>query len=208
MADTVVITLFRHGLTLGNKEKRYMGWNDSPLCEEAKLSLSTYELNRSSYDYFVSSDIQRCLTTMNLLFPDVETIALSDFREMDFGVFQGKTYEELKDVKEYQLWINNNKTHSPPEGESFDMFTERIQSGWEKLVNKMIQEGFRSSFLVTHGGVIRYLLTQFAPVQRDYWDWNISHGTGYELTFELDRLRRGDRCTLLREVPLMENETG
>ena len=36
MDDAVVVALFRHGLTEENKRKAYIGWTDSPICEDAE----------------------------------------------------------------------------------------------------------------------------------------------------------------------------
>lgn len=208
MDDIVVVTLFRHGLTEGNKRRVYMGWNDSLLSEEGKLQLRSYGLKQDDYDSFLSSDIDRCITTMKLLFPDVEPQLLPSLREMNFGVFQGKTYQELKDNVKYQRWLDDFFSFSPPEGESFQQFSERVLSGWEELVETIISNRLHSPFIVTHGGVISYLLSEFAPDQKGFWDWQIAHGSGVELVFDRERLRRKRRCILLREVPLTEREPG
>lgn len=208
MDDVVVITLFRHGLTEGNKRKAYMGWNDSPLSKEGEVKLRSYVLKKNCYDLFLSSDIDRCITTMKLLFPGIEPQLFPEWREMNFGVFQGKTYEELKDRKEYQQWLDDFTHFSPPEGESFDKFSGRVENGWDKLVEIIISNGLVSPFIVTHGGVIRYLLSKFAPNEKEFWEWSIAHGSGFELVFDIERLRRKKRCILLREVPLTGRETG
>lgn len=208
MDDIVVVTLFRHGLTSGNMRRAYMGWNDSPLSEEGELKLRSYKLKQEDYDCFLSSDMERCITTMKWLFPDVEPERFPSLREMNFGVFQGKTYQELKDVVEYQRWLDDFLHFIPPEGESFKQFSGRVMSGWEKLIDKVISGGLESPFIVTHGGVINYLLSQFAPNEKGFWDWKIAHGSGVELVFDMERLRRKQRCILLREVPLTGRRPG
>lgn len=208
MDDIVVITLFRHGLTEGNKRKAYMGWNDSPLSEEAVNQLVSYNLDSGSYDLFISSDLNRCLHTMGLLFPDVDALTTFALREMHFGDFQGKTYDELKEDDSYQQWINDFQAFSPPNGETYEKFVSRIENGWQKIVQKVLNEQLKRPFIVTHGGVIKYLLSQFAPIEKDFWDWNIHHGSGYELQFNVEQLRRRGRCISLREVPLMVSENG
>lgn len=208
MDDIVVVTLFRHGLTEGNKRRAYMGWNDSPLSEEGKVKVRSYGLKQEDYDYFLSSDIDRCITTMKLLFPDVEPQLFLTLREMNFGVFQGKTYQELKDIVEYQRWLDDFLHISPPEGESFRQFSDRVMSGWDLFIEKITSNDLKSPFIVTHGGVIRHLLSQFAPDEKGFWDWQIAHGSGVELVFDRERLRRKQRCILLREVPLTAKEPG
>ncbi|WP_231514848.1 histidine phosphatase family protein [Oceanobacillus salinisoli] len=204
----MAITLFRHGLTEGNQQKNYMGWNDSPLCTEAIQDLSSYKLKMDTYDLFVSSDLKRCLSTINLLFPNVKPVVLTELREMNFGMFQGKTYEDLKEMKAYQQWINNMFTYSPPGGETFEQFTKRVEKGWNKLVDIMLQRDYQKLFIVTHGGVIRYLLDKLSLEEKEFWEWNIPHGTGYVLTFDRKQLRRGAHCVSLQEVPLTGNEHG
>ena len=35
MADSMVVALFRHGITEENKRHAYLGWTDAPLSEDA-----------------------------------------------------------------------------------------------------------------------------------------------------------------------------
>jgi alpha-ribazole phosphatase len=203
MDDRVVIALFRHGLTEENKRGGYLGWNDSPLCPESK-NLSTAR----TYDCYFSSDLQRCIWTGNLLFPNREFILVEDLREMNFGKWQGKTYEELKEEKQYQQWIADPITNCPPDGESFEQFSSRVQNGWERITDELFSKRIQSCAVITHGGVIKLLLSIFAPEKKDFWDWKVPHGTGMELIFERESLRRRERCTLLQVVPITEKEHG
>jgi alpha-ribazole phosphatase len=56
--------------------------------------------------------------------------------------------------------------------------------------------------------VIRLLLSKFAPGEKEFWSWNVSHDSGIELIFEREALRRDERCTLLQVVPLTGKENG
>lgn len=208
MDDTVAITLFRHGMTEENKRKAYIGWNDSPLCKEAVRMLSKHASDGASHDLYMTSDLQRCVTTMDILFPDVKPIVWKELREMNFGTFEGQTYIELKNAPSYQQWLRNMMTASPPNGESFEQFSERVLQGWEKLIQTIILHGSKKPFIVTHSGVIRYLLMRFAPTKKEYWDWHINYYTKYVMVFDLKKLRRKERCILLQEEPLTEKEHG
>lgn len=208
MDDIVDITLFRHGLTEANQQKVYLGWSDSPLREEAIQQLATYSFQEEDYDYFVSSDLGRCLFTCKRLFPYVDPLALRELREMNFGAFEGKTYEELKEDEAYGQWMENMLTSSPPDGESFEAFSERVERGWKKIVNAILQRDDQQVFVVSHGGVIRCLLHRFAPFEKDFWEWKIPHGTGYVLKFSREQLRRGAPCISLQEVRLTGNAPG
>lgn len=199
----MVIALFRHGLTEENKRKAYLGWNDSPLCAES-LHLAT----ASRYECYFSSDLNRCINTANLLFPNETYTLLKDFREMDFGKWQGKTYEELKDSKHYQQWIADPFYLSPPDGESFLKFSNRVQNGWDQMTKAILAKNVKRCAVISHGGVVKYLLSKFAPEKKEFWSWEVPHGYGIELIFERERLRRGERCTLLQEVLLTGKEHG
>jgi alpha-ribazole phosphatase len=203
MDDTVVVALFRHGVTEENKRKTYLGWNDSPLCPESK-KIST----SNRYDRYFSSDLSRCITTANILFPTNELHLLTHLREMNFGKWEGKTYQDLKEGPLYQRWLSDPISYCPPEGESFVEFTTRVSIGWDKITEDILSDNIQRCAIITHGGVIRYLLSEFAPQHSDFWSWQVPHHQGYELVFEKEALRRRDRCTLLREVPLTAKELG
>jgi alpha-ribazole phosphatase len=127
---------------------------------------------------------------------------------MNFGQWEGKTYGDLKELPLYQQWLSNPTSYCPPGGESFEEFTQRIKNGWDKITEEILSRGVETCAIITHGGVIRYLLTEFAPKPRNFWSWQVPHHQGFELVFEKENLRRSGRCTLLREVPLMAKEHG
>lgn len=203
MDGTVVVALFRHGITEENKRKAYLGWSDSPLCPESKAMTTN---NR--YDIYFSSDLTRCINTATILFPNQDLKLLTSFREMNFGKWEGKTYEDLKEDSRYQCWLSDYNTYCPPEGESFADFTERVNTGWKRIKDEILSQNVQRCAIITHGGNIRYLLSEFAPKPSDFWSWQAPHHQGFELVFKKEALRRGERCILLREVPLMAKEHG
>ncbi|WP_261128903.1 histidine phosphatase family protein [Bacillus sp. Marseille-Q3570] len=199
MDDNLVIALFRHGITEENKRKAYLGWSDSPLSKEESASIRPI---KQFYDLHFSSDLARCIHTSRLLFPNKNAICLSEIREMNFGKWEKKTYGQLENRRDYRRWLMDPFSNSPPDGELFSTFQCRVQSGWNKIVNRMFDAGCSRSAVVTHGGVIRLLLSEFAPVQKSFWQWAVPHEIGFELIFEKEALRRGERCILLQEVPI------
>ena len=76
---------------------------------------------------------------------------------MDFGDWDGKSFEELKandPVLFSKIWRQPHR-YSPPNGEPFTDFSARIGSAWEGLIK---QHGGKHILLICHGGVIRALL--------------------------------------------------
>lgn len=203
MDDRVVVALFRHGVTEENKRQAYLGWNDSPLCAESKVLSIT-----KSYQRYFSSDLQRCIRTAERLFPSTSPYLVKELREMNFGKWEGRTYNDLKENDLYRQWLEDPITHCPPDGETFQEFTQRVDRGWSTFIEQVLTSTQQSCAVITHGGVIRYLLTKFAPHQKEFWSWQVNYDLGYELVFERESLRRGERCILLLEVPLTEKGDG
>lgn len=206
MDESLAITLLRHGLTEENERHAYIGWSDFSLSEKGRKQLSHYGIFPTSFDEYVCSDLKRCVETAQLLFPNQSFHKCPAFREMHFGKWEGKTYEELKNDGLYQRWLQDFQSVQPPTGESFQQFTERIDSGWNQFICKLSLNGGNKAVIVSHGGVIRYLLSKFSPIKSDYWDWKVPIGTGFELIWKHGRGK--GRCTSLREVILTGNPNG
>lgn len=204
MDDIVVIALFRHGVTEENQRGAYLGWNDSPLVSDKE----GFQLQFEPFEQYFVSDLQRCITTAQKLFSNVDLTPLMELREMHFGDWQGRTYDDLKNDVRYQKWVDDLASIAPPNGESFSQFTERVDQAWGIITSEIFKHDVKRTAVVTHGGVIRYLLMKFAQEEKEFWDWKIPHGTGYELVFNKNTLRSGGKCTLLRAVPLTEKNLG
>ncbi|PLR77318.1 histidine phosphatase family protein [Bacillus sp. V3-13] len=207
MDACVVVALLRHGITGANKKGAYCGWANPQLCKEGVEQLKAVK-NIPNYELLVTSDLIRTKETAGILFPGKCLLEMSEFREIHFGGWEGKNHFELEKDLQYQQWLASPFTVQPPEGESFGQFTERIEKGFVQLQNKMLADGKKSAAVVTHGGVIRYLLMAYAPAEKDFWEWEIPHGSGYQLEWPVNSFGGGERCTLLRAVPLTENQRG
>lgn len=134
----VDLTLIRHGQVQANIEKRYIGSTDMSLTVNGMKSLE--KLNKAQIyktpDYLFCSPMSRCKMTCDILFPDKIYTVIDEFHEMDFGSFEMKNYQELKDNAYYQRWIDSNGTIAFPEGESRQEFVLRCMSGFDKMLSK------------------------------------------------------------------------
>ena len=90
------LIMIRHGKTAGNIRKAYIGSTDEPLCEEGVSELKNKIPDRTLGHVFVTSLI-RTQQTAGYLFPDAKQEILPELREMDFGVFENRTAEEMRD---------------------------------------------------------------------------------------------------------------
>ncbi|PYZ92315.1 histidine phosphatase family protein [Salipaludibacillus keqinensis] len=197
--------LLRHGLTRWNVENRYLGHTDEPVMEIEELAELKKELEVVEFDEVFSSDLLRCKETIEYLRPDQPYVSDEGLREFHFGDWEGRKYEELKDIPLYRQWIDNWEQYRVPGGESGEEFSDRI-TGWlsEFLGKTLVAEGPASHkvLIVTHGGVIRLLLSILVEAG-SFWSWRISHGEGLHLTLEYREERW--TCSSLSVVPSQGN---
>ncbi|MEK4031126.1 histidine phosphatase family protein [Pseudobacillus sp. FSL P4-0506] len=208
MDDFVVIGLYRHGVTADNEKRAFSGWTDSALSEAGKRGLEQLKLDLPSYEKVIASDLQRCIDTAAIFFPDNRVDVWPEFRELNFGCWEGKTHQELEHLEEYKAWLQNPFSSPLPEGENYRQFGDRIREAWKKWLEVLDQYNLKRTAIVTHGGVIRYLLTELAPDRKEFWEWKIENGHGYELAGSLSALRRGERCISLQVVPSTAKSNG
>ena len=115
--------LIRHGSTPGNRERRYIGRTEEDLCEEGILALKGQEAPEVQRIY--ASPMRRCIQTAKILYPGRAQVKIEEFRECDFGSFEGKNYQDLSGDPVYQAWIDSGGTLGFPGGEEPGGFRRR-----------------------------------------------------------------------------------
>lgn len=202
-ADCYVdLYLIRHWITDWNKEKRYLGHTDQNILLDGiiELELLKKELESLSFDAIYSSDLIRCQETLECLQlchpPNLDP----RLRELNFGDWEGKKYDELKEDACYQNWLDNWELHSTPSGESGQMFQERVDAFVSDMLDSDTLRGEKTTILVmTHGGVIRYMLSKF-KASNSFWESPaVTHGKGVLL--KLVYLEGEWECNSLSVVP-------
>lgn len=137
--NQIELYLIRHGATKANREHRYLGRTEEPLSEEGWEALKAFQRqglypDPASIQGLFVSPMERCRETAELLFGDCEQHVIPEFREMDFGLFEGKNYQDLQGDAQYQAWIDSNGTLPFPEGESREDFLVRCKRGFEEML--------------------------------------------------------------------------
>ena len=188
----ITIAFIRHGETKSNREHRYLGKTEEFLLEEGTLKLHDYKKQRKYSDitHLFCSPMKRCLETAGILYPDKMITIIPEWKEMDFGDFEGKNHIELQDDECYQKWIDSNGTLPFPNGESKEAFTKRCESGFERMLRLLLQEtdkNFQKEIIepgqnkvaaaIVHGGTIMALLSSFYG--GEYFDYQVKNGEGY-----------------------------
>ena len=197
----VKITWIRHGMTQANGEHRYLGKTDEPLSETGirLLQEKKKEYFSSPPEFLYTSPMKRCVQTAELLF-ERNPILIPEWKEMDFGQFEGKNYEELKDDPCYQKWIDSNGTLPFPGGESREAFKHRSLTGFQKAVTQCIRNNIKTAALVIHGGTIMNIMEEYADRPRAFYEWHVKNGGGYLAELEPALWQKGRRELCVREA--------
>lgn len=196
----VNLIFIRHGETKGNLGKRYIGKTDESLCEEGRQRIlkladgGKYPLT----DFVFLSPMKRCRETCQIIYPSCKMCVIEEFREIDFGLFENRSYKELEDDINYINWIKSNGELPFPDGEPRESFIDRCYTGFLKACDE-INRSFRKKIpvvaFVIHGGTIMAIMSKICG--KSYFDWQVKNGCGYVVeavlkdgTIEVDKVEK------------------
>jgi alpha-ribazole phosphatase len=178
------LLLIRHGQTNWNLEQRFQGQSDIPLNETGRKQAQALaeRLAAESFDAVYSSDLQRAAETAHIIRksgfqPD------ACLREVNFGDWEGLTYDEIKAKYPEPLaaWENDIFKNAPPNGETLERLALRVQSMLNELCEKHEDQKI---LIVAHGGVLQTLIClalKLPPTM--YWQFHLSTASLSELAF-------------------------
>ena len=80
-------------------------------------------------------------------------------KEVDFGDWDGETLESLYQTNAdlIERYWKNPWAFTPPNGETMQAFEARVNQSWDSILS---QYAGQTLLLVTHGGVIRHLMSR------------------------------------------------
>lgn len=187
------ICLIRHGITEGNKNKLFYGHADIPLAEEGVNELKQLAGSGiypdGSSAHFYTSGLKRTEQTLELIYGRQKHEVLEGLKELNFGDFEMKSYDELKELEEYKTWRADTEGRlAPPGGESLRAFYKRAVRGFEELKRRHMlnvlecrHSGTEAvSIAVCHGGTISAIMESICPRHEDnFYKWIPDPGHGY-----------------------------
>ena len=181
------IYLLRHGETEWNVVKRYQGTKDIPLSDKGRA-----ELRRADFspETVYVSPLSRATESAKILFPEASLIPVQDFREMCFGVFEGRNYIEMERDPDYLAWVGDNCTGRCPGGETRAEFSDRTCKAFETLVDQCLERGEKALVIVAHGGTQMAIMERFGRPRRDYYTWCAGNGSGFVLSADCWKTER------------------
>lgn len=170
------IYLTRHGQTKWNLEGRLQGQLDSSLNETGKSQAIKLgeKLYNTNIDLIISSSLNRALDTAKLIRSDrnIEIIEDENLKEINFGIWQGKTIDEIKENynKEYNNFWGNAEDYDPNSiakedtiGETFESLITRVGLSIDNILRKYKDKDI---LVVTHGVTLKaiYAYVKSLPV--------------------------------------------
>jgi broad specificity phosphatase PhoE len=180
MDEPARLVLVRHGETVGNSSIRYHGRTDVALSDLGRRQICAardlLESDRSigSLGAVFTSPLIRARESARIIAGgEIAPTIIDEFAEVDFGLFEGLTAEEIRAryPAEFQQW-NKDRLAADfvyPEGESRAAFVERVVrgggrmlAGWNQI--RANRDDAATALLVAHRGVIRALIREFAGI--------------------------------------------
>ncbi len=157
------LLLLRHGATAPNSERRFIGSTDHSLSSlgRRQLARTARWLRRYNPERCFCSPMRRCLETAGAVLAGsrLQPEILPDLREIDFGAWEGKTFEEIQAASPAGIprWAKFDPAFCFPGGERLADFRSRVKRAAEQISSTPQA----SVVVVTHGGVIRLLICHF-----------------------------------------------
>ena len=182
-----VLSLIRHGKTMPNEKKLYCGWADVGLSKQGIKEMKEH-VKAGIYpqsELFYTSGMKRTNETLKLIYgKDCVFKEMASFKELNVGIFDLKSYEELKNHKEYIAWISDKEgSYRCPGGESRREFYLRVKRGLFELTNEIIKSKGESAVLLCHGGVIVAIMESLFLSNNNFYDWQPKYCMGYKLLY-------------------------
>lgn len=153
--------LIRHGEVVGAGTPRYNGHADVALTERGVAQY--HELKERFRDARITacytSDLTRCVTGARILGEHlgVEPIANRSLRELNIGVWEGLTWEEIiaRYPDQWQARLDDLVNYRVPAGENLIDLNSRAMP----VINRIVEQHRGEDVLVVgHGGINRVIL--------------------------------------------------
>lgn len=182
----------RHGQTDWNLSKQFCGFSDVQMNKFGVMQAqkTAERLREEDIDYIYSSDLRRTVETAEIIrdllcsynsryYPDgpLEIIKREDLREMNFGNWEGITYNQMmkQDPKLGAEWSADSLRVRCPKGESLVDLYERANAAIDDI--KANTEDDKTVLIVAHSGVIRTFLSKdLVGDYNAYWHFEVING--------------------------------
>lgn len=197
------IHLIRHGLTEANEKGLYIGRTDLPLSAHGLRDLlnKKQEAQYPPSTRFFTSPLMRCRQTLATLYPECRPTVVDGLAECDFGVWDGRSADDLRQDEEFGRWLSGERQDIPG-GETTVDFQHRVMAAFESLVETAMKEGHENTVVCTHGGVIMMIMAAYALPRAEMSNWGAESGCGFTLRITPSLWMRKPVAEAIGYVPL------
>ena len=158
MSDLI---LLRHGETTGQSSIRFYGLTDIPLSDFGIIQMERTGnfLQDYRFNTVIASPLQRsinsALIVLNGRSHDITIV--NDFREINFGEWEGLTKEEIfaRNPASYHKWHERGSFEEFPGGDDRNVFFNRVK----RAALNVFASSEPPTLAVLHKGVIRAILS-------------------------------------------------
>ena len=169
------LILVRHADSSRDRLGRYIGHTDIGLSKAGKDQVERLRdrLSGEEFHSIYSSDLARALHTAHAIASEHEAdiVSRTDLREIDFGEFEGMTYEEIGQNTESadRYWMGEDRDVPFPGGESLRDLEERVVQFLDSLGK---HHEIQNILIVSHGGPLRVIVCKLLGLSSENW-WRI-----------------------------------
>ena len=196
------IYFIRHSETDCNKNHLFYGSLDVPVNETGATQADRLAalLEDVRFDRIYASDMLRVHQTLDIVlkrnkaaqqeYPPV--IVLPEIREIDFGLWEGKTYDEISKAypDDVAKWCNDWENSTPTGGESFRHFISvRIKKAFFDIISDALAHGMteKTVLIASHNGVMQSMFAAIMNLElKGVWHFQFEQDAYSVVDFECD----------------------
>ncbi len=165
--------MIRHGESEDNIQ-RIFSRDDTRLTEKGieQIKRTKEILQNFNYDKVYYSPLTRTVETLENL--DLEGVEEERIREINFGIFTGRTFEEISEIYpiETKSWLEDTQKYIIPQGESLLDVYNRVVEFLEE-----ISRDKENILLVCHDCIIRLALCWIFDNPEYFFKFKIDNGS-------------------------------
>lgn len=207
---TYKIHLIRHGMTAANEQHLYIGGRtDLPLSPDGFADLLQ---KKQVFEYptgarYFTGPLMRCRQTLEVLYPGCKAEVVEGLTECDFGDWDGKSLDLLKQLPSFQQWLSGERGDIPG-GEAPEVFQERVANAFEAVVRELMTKGQTEAVICTHGGVIMLIMAMYGVPQAPMNEWATDTACGFTLRITPEVWMRQPVAEALCAIPWEKKDSG
>jgi len=145
-----------------------------------------------------SSPLQRALTTAQMIAVPhgLEVSAIAELVELDFGDWDGLTYQEIAEIapQQFNRWLADPAEVRPPNGETLLEMSQRVMEAINGIIAAHLGE---TVVVVTHGGPARVIVCHVLGIPLSE-QWRIRQDLAAVSWLDFDD--RGASLSLLNDI--------